>query len=236
MSYTIFLYNKNTDSLFELSNNLMANDFNIFQISSIKEANEKALLHPPHLFILDIFSDADQTDVVEQCIEIRKKEIFNNTILIIHSPNTEDYLQIECFKAGADDYIKKPIRTKLLVSRINALLKRLKNTTQEEHLIHFSNQMVINIEHYSILKNNEFIFLPRKEFEILLLLTTKPGKVFSRDEIVQTIWKKEYKQIGRTIDVHIRKIREKLGDEVIKTVKGVGYKLEEDLLNKSVLA
>ncbi|MCL4815027.1 MAG: response regulator transcription factor [Flavobacteriales bacterium] len=236
MSYTVFLHNKNIDSLSELSNHLIANGFNVFSVSSIKEAEKQVVPHSSYVFILDISTDAEQADAVEQCIEIRKKEIFNNTILIVYSPNIEDYLQIECFKAGADDYIKKPIRVKLMVSRINALMKRIKNTAQVEHLIHFSNQMVINAEHYSILKNNEFIFLPRKEFEILLLLTTKPGKVFSRDEIVQTIWKKEYKQIGRTIDVHIRKIREKLGDEVIKTGKGVGYKLEEDLLSKSVLA
>lgn len=236
MSCTIFLHNKNTETLRELGNNLISAGFNVLPVESIEEAEKKVTPHYPHVFILDIFSDADQTDVVERCMEIRNKEIFNNTILIIYSPNTEDYLQIECFKVGADDYIKKPVRTKLLVSRINALLKRLKITTQKEHLIHFSNQIIINTERYSILKNNEFVFLPRKEFEILLLLTTKPGKVFSRDEIVQTIWKKEYKQIGRTIDVHIRKIREKLGDEVIKTVKGVGYKLDENLISKSVLA
>lgn len=238
MSYTIFLFNKNKEFIAELNNSLSTHNFSAYPVSSIKELELQALANPPQAIVLDINSNTEQADAIELCAEIRNIKMLEHTILIVFSPFTDDYIQIECFKAGADDYFGKPMRTKLLVSRINALLKRVKNVNSEksEHIIQLSNQIIINTEQYSIIKNDELVFLPRKEFEILLLLTTKPGKVFTRDEIVNTVWKKEYKNIGRTIDVHIRKIREKLGNDVIKTIKGVGYKMEESLLKESALA
>jgi two-component system alkaline phosphatase synthesis response regulator PhoP len=238
MSYTVFLFNKNKEYIAELSNGLGTRNFSVHLVTSIKELESKAISNPPQAIILDINNNSEQADAIELCAEIRKNKIFEQTILVVYSPFTEDYIQIECFKAGADNYFTKPMRIKLLVSRINALLKRVKNINTDvgEHIIRLSNQIIINTEQYSIFKNDEHIFLPRKEFEILLLLTTKPGKVFTRDEIVQNVWKKEHQNIGRTIDVHIRKIREKLGNDIIKTIKGVGYKMEESLLKESVLA
>ena len=232
MSSTVFLFNKNKTLLNELNNDLASQGFTVHSVSSFNEAETLSQEIYPQALIIDITNDTEQAEAIDLCSEFRKCKFLEHTMLIVLSPNNEDYIQIECFKTGADDYIIKPIRTKLLARKINALIKRVKNSNEEKlaHIVRLSNKMEINTERYTIEKDNELVFLPRKEFEILLLLTTKPGKVFTREDIVYNVWKKEYKQIGRTIDVHIRKIREKLGDDIIKTVKGIGYKIEENTL------
>ena len=138
---------------------------------------------------------------------------------------SEDYSQVAGFDAGADDYITKPIKPKLLVSKVKALLRRLKEKEQNSETLNVGG-IEINREEYKIVKDNIEIILPRKEFELFYLLASKPGKVFKRDEILDKVWGNEVVVGGRTIDVHIRKLREKIGEELFKTIKGVGYKFE----------
>ena len=136
----------------------------------------------------------------------------------------EDYSQVAGFEAGADDYITKPIKPKVLVSKVKSLLRRLKEDTEPVEEITRVGHLVINREEYKIINNGEELILPRKEFELLALLTSKPNKVFKREVILDSVWGNEVVVGGRTIDVHIRKLREKIGDDHFKTVKGVGYK------------
>src|SRR5690606_10753576 len=136
----------------------------------------------------------------------------------------EDYSQVAGFDVGADDYITKPIKPKVLVSKVKALLRRLKNEKYQETIT--LPGLEINREEYKITKDGEEIVLPKKEFELLYLLASKPGKVFKRDEILSQVWGNDVVVGGRTIDVHIRKLREKIGEEMFKTIKGVGYKIE----------
>ena len=143
----------------------------------------------------------------------------------------EDYSQVAGFDAGADDYITKPIKPKVLISKVKSLLRRLKGESQQDSIVEVGN-ITINREEYLVLKDKEKIFLPRKEFELLSLLTSKPGKVFKRDTILNRVWGNEVVVGGRTIDVHIRKLREKLGETHFKTVKGVGYKFVIDTEDK----
>ncbi|WP_396138597.1 winged helix-turn-helix domain-containing protein, partial [Flavobacterium sp.] len=148
-----------------------------------------------------------------------------NTIITFLTARSEDYSQVAGFDAGADDYITKPIKPKVLVSKVKALLRRLKDDTKTSTTLNVGN-IEINREEYKIVNNGKEIILPRKEFELFYLLATKPGKVFTREEILDKVWGNEVVVGGRTIDVHIRKLREKIGDDFFKTIKGVGYKIE----------
>ena len=137
---------------------------------------------------------------------------------------SEDYSQVAGFEAGADDYITKPIKPKVLISKVKALLRRFKENSEADKVIELGD-LVINREEYKIVKGEKEMVLPRKEFELLSLLASRPGKVFKRDDILDSVWGNDVVVGGRTIDVHIRKLREKIGDDTFKTVKGVGYKL-----------
>jgi two-component system alkaline phosphatase synthesis response regulator PhoP len=156
---------------------------------------------------------------------MRKLPELNNTIITFLTARGEDYSQVAGFDVGADDYITKPIKPKLLVSKVKALLRRVKEDAAAEDILRIGD-IEINREEYKIIKDNQEIILPRKEFELFYLLASKPGKVFKREEILDKVWGNEVIVGGRTIDVHIRKLREKIGDELFKTIKGVGYKLE----------
>jgi two-component system alkaline phosphatase synthesis response regulator PhoP len=162
---------------------------------------------------------------MEACENIRKIPELNNVIITFLTARSEDYSQVAGFDAGADDYITKPIKPKLLVSKVKALLRRLKEVEQSSDTLNVGG-IEINREEYKIVKDNVEIALPRKEFELFYLLASKPGKVFKRDEILDKVWGNEVVVGGRTIDVHIRKLREKIGDDFFKTIKGVGYKFE----------
>lgn len=168
-----------------------------------------------------------EMDGIEACEKIRKIKSLDNVIISFLTARGEDYSQVAGFDAGADDYITKPIKPKVLVSKIKSLLRRLKSETETSFSI---GDIVIDRDAYVVYKANNKISLPRKEFELFSLLTSKPGKVFKREIILDTVWGNEVVVGGRTIDVHIRKLREKIGDHHFKTVKGVGYKfvLEED--------
>jgi two-component system alkaline phosphatase synthesis response regulator PhoP len=164
-----------------------------------------------------------EMDGIEACEQIRKIPELSETIITFLTARGEDYSQMAGFDAGADDYITKPIKPKVLVSKVKALLRRFKEIDPTSNIVTIGD-LIINREEYKIIKNDEEIILPRKEFELLSLLTSKPGKVFTREEILDKVWGNEVVVGGRTIDVHIRKLREKIGDDSFTTVKGVGYK------------
>jgi two-component system alkaline phosphatase synthesis response regulator PhoP len=166
-----------------------------------------------------------EMDGMEACENIRKIPELSNVIITFLTARSEDYSQVAGFDAGADDYITKPIKQKLLVSKVKALLRRLKETEKDSETLNVGG-IEINREEYKIVKDNIEIVLPRKEFELFYLLATKPGKVFKREEILDKVWGNDVVVGGRTIDVHIRKLREKIGDDFFKTIKGVGYKFE----------
>ncbi len=196
-----------------------------YQISTAKNGSEgvaKAKKEKPHLIILDVMMP--EMDGIEACEQIRQVPELANTVVTFLTARGEDYSQVAGFDAGADDYITKPIKPKVLVSKVKALLRRLKEDEETTAQVVTVGDIVINREEYKIEKNGAELILPRKEFELLSLLASRPGKVFKREEILDKVWGNEVVVGGRTIDVHIRKLREKIGDDYFKTVKGVGYK------------
>lgn len=218
----ILLADDEADILEIVGYNLSAEGYQIIKANNGVEAVEKAKKHKPHLIILDVMMP--EMDGIEACEKIRELPGLSDTIITFLTARGEDYSQVAGFEAGADDYITKPIKPKVLVSKVKALLRRLKeNDTPADGIIKIGG-LIINREQYKITNNGKEIILPRKEFELLSLLATKPGKVFKREEILDQVWGNEVVVGGRTIDVHIRKLREKIGDNSFKTVKGVGYK------------
>ena len=164
-----------------------------------------------------------EMDGIEACEKLRENPDLSDTLITFFTARGEDYSQLAGFDAGADDYITKPVKPKVLLSKVKALLRRFKESEDEDTKMKLGN-LVINREEYKVVLGKEEIVLPRKEFELLALLASKPGKVFKREDILDRVWGNEVVVGGRTIDVHIRKLREKLGDNKFKTVKGVGYK------------
>ena len=220
----ILLVDDEPDILEIVGYNLSSEGYQIFTAKNGKKAISEAKKHLPHLIILDVMMP--EMDGVEACEKIRDIPQLSETVITFLTARGEDYSQLAGFEAGADDYITKPIKPKLLVSKVKALLRRLKEKDEDSGIIKVGD-LLINREEYKIVKNNEEINLPRKEFELLALLASKVGKVFKRDEILNHVWGKDVIVGGRTIDVHIRKLREKIGNERFKTVKGVGYKFVE---------
>ncbi len=220
----ILLVDDEPDILEVIGYNLEQEGYQVFTAQNGKIAVEIAKKTIPHLILLDVMMPI--MDGIEACEKIRQNPETEETIIAFLTARNEDYSQVAGFEAGADDYITKPIKPKLLVTKVKALLRRLKTTVSENTSIIVIGNITINREEYKILKDNQEIILPRKEFELLYLLATKPGKVFKRDEILDKVWGNEVVVGGRTIDVHIRKLREKIGDDFFKTIKGVGYKIE----------
>jgi two-component system alkaline phosphatase synthesis response regulator PhoP len=227
--YKILLVDDEPDIIEFLGYNLKKEGFKIYTASNGKQAIETAKQINPHLILLDVMMP--EMDGIETCEKIREIPTLNRTLIAFLTARGEDYSQIAGFEAGGDDYITKPVKPRVLVSRINALLKRINSGI--ESLPESSpkriekGDLIIDKEKYVIIKNNEELILPKKEFELLLLLSSKPGRVFTREEIFDMVWGNDIIVGDRTIDVHIRKLREKLGDKYIKTVKGVGYKFAE---------
>ena len=229
----ILLVDDEPDILEIIGYNLSQEGYQIVTASNGKEAITKAKKEHPNLIIMDVMMP--EMDGIEACENIRKLPDFENTIITFLTARSEDYSQVAGFDVGADDYITKPIKPKLLVSKIKALLRRINdvedagtNSSSSEQLK--VGDIIIDREEYVIIKDGEKLSLPRKEFELFSLLASKPGKVFKREDILDSVWGNEVVVGGRTIDVHIRKLREKIGDENFKTVKGVGYKfvIDED--------
>ena len=220
---TILLVDDEQDILEIVGYNLEQEGYQIITASDGKEAIAKAKKHLPQLIIMDVMMP--EMDGMEACENIRKLPELSNVIITFLTARSEDYSQVAGFDAGADDYITKPIKPKLLVSKVKALLRRLKEDEKSTETLNVAG-IEINREEYKIIKDGKEIILPRKEFELFYLLASKPGKVFKREEILDKVWGNEVVVGGRTIDVHIRKLREKIGDDLFKTIKGVGYKLE----------
>lgn len=199
--------------------NLALEGYTVVEAKNGHEAVKTAKKIKPYLILMDVMMP--KMDGLEACLKIRQIPDLDDTLIAILTALSEDYSQVSGFDAGADDYITKPIRPKVLVSRVKALLRRSKSTASVQKL-EFEDLIINKLEHKVLLKNQE-IELPKKEFELLYLLASKPEKVFQREEILTKVWGSEVVVGDRTIDVHIRKLREKLGDEKFRTVKGVGY-------------
>ena len=217
----ILLVDDESDILEIVGYNLRNEGYQIFTASNGLEAIKSAKKHIPHLILLDIMMP--EMDGIEACEKIRKINSLENVIISFLTARGEDYSQVAGFESGADDYITKPVKPKVLVSKVKSLLRRLKNAEKGEDTFKVGD-IVIDRDAYVVYKAGRKISLPRKEFELFSLLTSRPSKVFKRDVILDTVWGNEVVVGGRTIDVHIRKLREKIGDEHFKTVKGVGYK------------
>jgi len=217
----ILLVDDEPDILEIVGYNLKNEGYQVITAENGQEAIKFAKKYNPHLILLDIMMP--EMDGIEACEKIRKINSLENVIIAFLTARGEDYSQVAGFEAGADDYITKPIKPKVLVSKIKSLLRRLKTEKNSEDSLKIGD-IVIDREEYVVYKSGVKISLPRKEFELLSLLTYKPNKVFKREVILDTVWGNEVVVGGRTIDVHIRKLREKIGDNHFKTVKGVGYK------------
>ena len=227
----ILLVDDEVDILEFISYNLEKEGYKVYTAQNGAEAIKVAEKTLPDLIILDVMMP--EMDGIAACEEIRRIPSLHDTIIAFLTARGEDYSQIAGFEAGADDYITKPIRPKVLVSRVKALLKRTATTgapavtiVESGHTVTIGN-LVIDKERYLILKDGVEMILPRKEFELLSLLVSKPGKVFTREEIYYSVWGDNVVVGDRTIDVHIRKLREKIGNDQIKTLKGIGYKFVE---------
>ncbi|MCF8373303.1 MAG: response regulator transcription factor [Bacteroidales bacterium] len=227
--YKILLVDDETDILEFLSYNLKKEGFKVYIAENGKEAIRIAKSKLPHLILLDVMMP--EMDGMETCQEIKKIPKLGGTVIAFLTARSEDYSQIAGFDAGADDYITKPIKPKVLISRIKALLKRNTYAAESQEAgkkqIIVKGNLTIDREKYVVIKNKKEIYMPKKEFELLMLLASKSEKVFERDEIYSAVWGDDIIVGDRTIDVHIRKLREKIGDKYIKTIKGVGYKFVE---------
>ena len=219
----ILLVDDEQDILEIVGYNLAQEGYQISTASNGKEAIQKAKKELPHLIIMDVMMP--EMDGMEACENIRRIPELSQVIIAFLTARSEDYSQVAGFDAGADDYIAKPIKPKVLVSKVKALLRRLKEEEQKGDVF-VVGTIEINREEYKIIQDGKEIILPRKEFELFYLLASKPGKVFKREEILDKVWGNDVIVGGRTIDVHIRKLREKIGDDFFKTIKGVGYKFE----------
>jgi two-component system alkaline phosphatase synthesis response regulator PhoP len=223
--YKILLVDDEPDILDFLGYNLRKEGYEVHTCSNGREGLAKAISVKPHLAILDVMMP--EMDGIETCREIRQVPALKNTIVVFLTARGEDYSQIAGFEAGADDYVSKPIKPRVLISRIKALLRRYREDSADNDIkIIDLDEFSIDREKYVVIKDEQELHFPRKEFELLNLLVSKPNKVFTRDEILSWIWGDDVIVGDRTIDVHVRKIREKLGTANIKTIKGVGYKYE----------
>ena len=198
------------------------NGFRVFTASKGKDAVELGVKHMPDVIMLDMV--LPDMDGVESCMKLRGISRLNNTLIVFYTDRNEDYSQVAAFNAGADDYVIRPVKPNVLINRIGALIKRM-GKHQVPAVVSFPG-IQIDREKYIVHRSNKEITLPKKEFEILLLLSSVPRKVFTRLDISNNIWGEDITKKNRTIDVHIRRLREKLGDSLIKTVKGVGYSFE----------
>lgn len=216
----ILIADDELDALEFIGYNLKKEGYSLFTAVNGLQALDIAQAEYPHLIILDVMMP--ELDGIQTCKELRLIPEFANTLIVFLTARSEEFTQVTALDMGADDYITKPIRPRLLVSKIKSLLRRFSNENADKVIK--IGEFEINAEQFILKKNDKVIELPRKEFNLLYLLASKPGKVFTREEILSKIWGSDVIVNDRTIDVHIRKLREKLGDDYIKTTKGIGYK------------
>jgi len=224
-NYKILLVDDEPDILEFIGYNLRKEGYIVLTSSNGKDSIKVAKKEIPHLIILDVMMP--EMDGIETCIELRKIPELNNTVITFLTARSEDYSLIAGLDAGADDYITKPIKPRVLISKIKSLFRRnIVQATERNKESYEIGDLVINREKFIVTKNDQEITLTKKEFELLELLTSRPNKVFTREEIFSTVWDSDVIVGDRTIDVHIRKLREKIGFDSITTIKGVGYKFD----------
>jgi two-component system alkaline phosphatase synthesis response regulator PhoP len=223
-THKILLVDDEPDILDFLGYNLKKEGYEVFTASNGIEAIAIAKKELPHLIVLDVMMP--EMDGIETCRQMREIKSLNNSVVTFLTARNEEYTQVSGFDVGADDFITKPIKPRVFLSRVKALLRRYKSENPAPAEIIDLGEIKIDTEKHLVYKNETAIELPRKEFNLLMLLSGKPGKVFKREDILELVWGDEVVVGDRTIDVHIRKLREKLGEDYIKTVKGVGYKFE----------
>tara|TARA_A100001011_G_scaffold264181_1_gene272795 strand:+ start:294 stop:974 length:681 start_codon:yes stop_codon:yes gene_type:complete len=216
----ILLVDDEPDILEILDYNISAEDYQVKRAKNGIEALAKAKDWNPHLILLDVMMP--EMDGIETCEKLRKNPNLSESVIVFLTARSEDYSQVAGLEAGADDYITKPIKPKVLLSKIKAILRRLKAESSKNYFE--IGDLTVNREEYNVIYKGQELNLPRKEFELLFLLASKPQRVFEREQILDKVWGREVVVGGRTIDVHIRKLREKIGDKHFKTIKGVGYK------------
>ncbi len=221
---TILLVDDEQDILEFLKYNLEREGYKVFTANDGLEGIEMTQKVSPDLILMDVMMP--RMDGIEACQMIRQDLQLNSPLIAFLTSRSEDYSQVAGFEAGADDYITKPIRPRLLISKVEALLRRAGRIVGAESEI-VTSSITVNRERFLVLLNGEEIQLPKKEFELIELLASRPGKVFTREQILTTVWGDETIVGERTIDVHIRKLREKLGESYIRTIKGVGYTFSE---------
>ena len=210
------------DILEILKYNLSNEGYNVSTAADGKSAIKIAYNISPNLIIMDVMMP--NMDGIEACEKLRSDEKFNDTIIMFLTARGEDYSHVAAYDAGADDYVTKPVKPKVLVSKVKGLLRRLEKVIAKDINEIVFDDIKIDREKYKVYISNNVLDLPRKEFELLYLLASKPDKVYKREKIMESVWGSEVVVGDRTIDVHIRKLREKVGDKYFKTVKGVGYK------------
>lgn len=223
-NHTILLVDDEQDILKMLSYNIEKEGYRVYCAENGEKAVELTRLHSPSLILMDLMMP--KMDGIEACQQIRELTGIKQPLITFLTSRSEDYSQIAGFSAGGDDYITKPIRPRLLMSKIESLLRRydLNSTVEQPN----NNSIIVNREKFNVEIDGEVITLPKKEFELLEILTRNPGKVFTRDQILAQVWGNDTIVGERTIDVHIRKLREKLGNDYIRTIKGVGYTFKEN--------
>ena len=219
MGYRILLIDDEADILEFVKYNLSRDGYEVFTAANGAEGLQVALEVKPHLILLDMMMPV--LDGIETCKAIRRSPVLKNVMVVYLSAVGTEETQLQGYDAGADDYINKPIKMNILRSRVQAILKRIPSIEESAN-----DKLEIDVEHYLVKKGDETIILPRKEFSLLQLLHSEPGKLFTREEIYAKVWGSNVIVGDRTIDVHIRKLRQKIGEEHIVTIKGVGYKYE----------
>lgn len=222
-STKILIVDDDPDIIEILTYNLSNEGYNVKSAVNGVEALKKAKKFIPDIILLDVMMP--EMDGIEACANLREIESLSKSMIIFLSARGEDFTQIAAFDAGADDYINKPVKPKILLKKISSISRRIFSETNNTSKI-IVGSLVIDRESYSVTLEKDEIALPRKEFELLYLLASKPGKVLTRDEIMFKVWGTQVVVGDRTIDVHVRKLREKIGEKYIKTIKGVGYKFK----------
>ncbi|MDP2176367.1 MAG: response regulator transcription factor [Bacteroidota bacterium] len=223
LSYKILIVDDEIDIIELLSYNLKKENFTVVAAMNGKEAIQIASKIKPDIILMDVMMP--EMDGIEACRQIKAMPQLINTPLIFLTARGEEFSELAGFEAGADDYIIKPIKPRVLISRLKAILRRNSQDAPKSVAMNFTD-LKIDRESFSVTYKGKVLQFPKKEFELLSLLASKPGKVFTREQILESIWGDDVLVVDRTIDVHIRKIREKLEDNYIQTIKGVGYKFE----------
>ena len=221
MGKSILIIDDESDIRMLLKYNLENENFKVYEAKNGSEGIDLAKRHHPDLILLDVMMP--DMDGIETCEKIKSLPELDQTIICFLTARGEDYSQLAGFEAGADDYITKPVKPKVLIKKIQALFRRTSKKVQEEDQ-EIERSIIVDRDQYLVIKDDDQIHLPRKEFELLALLMSNPGKVFKREEIMNRVWGTDVVVGDRTIDVHVRKLRKKIGDEHIQTIKGVGYK------------